>query len=213
MEKVTRSEVASAVTGEIITPRITQYVVRYQTFLNKTAEAILALTETVYEASTVLKADEFEQFKKEVGLTSAATVSKFVAIGRNVGRLKPYADQLPHSWTTLYSLAQLPQHRFDTVAPSLTTEMTAADVKRLLGFRNTKAKKEDRVDIKLYLFELSSLEKREFVRKLKELIRGYKVISRLSEEFGDEIKKFDGMESSNKNLEQKIEEPAIQKAA
>lgn len=69
-------------TNSIVGPTVLEYAKRYQTFLNKTAESILSLTETVYEAEKNLSYDDFKVFKEEVGLNSKATVSKFLAIGR-----------------------------------------------------------------------------------------------------------------------------------
>jgi hypothetical protein len=133
--------------NSILGSSVLEYAERYQTFLNQTAEAILSLTETVFEARTNLSPDEFNQFKEEVGLNSRATVSKFIAIGKNVSLLRPYTDRLPHAWTTLYRLVQLKQFQFDKVKSSLNSEMTGGDIDRILG-RATKSSKNDHADIK-----------------------------------------------------------------
>jgi hypothetical protein len=152
--------------NSIVGPSVLEYAERYQTFLNQTAEAILSLTETVFEASTNLNPDEFIQFKEEVGLNSRATVSKFIAIGKKVSLLRPYTDRLPHAWTTLYRLVQLKQFQFDKVKSSLSTDMTAADIERILG-RRSRSSKKVHADIKLYLYKMSSEEKKEFVLDLR----------------------------------------------
>ena len=66
--------------NSIVGPSVLQYAERYQNCLNQTAESILALTETVYEAKQSLTDAEFNQFKEEVGLKSKSTVSKFLSL-------------------------------------------------------------------------------------------------------------------------------------
>ena len=172
--------------NSIVGPKVLEYANRYQTFLNKTAESILSLTETVYEAHTKLSFEEFEQFKEEVGLKSKSTLSKFIAIGKNVSRLKPIEDRLPHSWTTLYRLVQLKQFQFDCVADILTVETTTSDILKVLGRHPTNVIKVN-PDIKLYLSNLTKLEKLELVKELKVLLKGYKVIINISQDFSNEI--------------------------
>ena len=173
--------------NSIVGPSVLEYVERYQTFLNQTAEAVLSLTETVYEASANLSHDEFNQFKEDVGLNSRATVSKFIAIGNNVRLLRPYADRLPHAWTTLYRLVQLKQFQFDKVKSYLNTDMTAADIERLLG-RSKRSKRISHADISLYLHKMILDEKKEFVLELKELVKEYEVVTRTSSSFNTEMR-------------------------
>lgn len=173
--------------NSIVGPSVLEYVERYQTFLNQTAEAVLSLTETVYEASANLSHDEFNQFKEDVGLNSRATVSKFIAIGKNVSLLRPYADRLPHAWTTLYRLVQLKQFQFDKVKSYLNTDMTAADIERLLG-RSKRSKRISHADISLYLHKMILDEKKEFVLELKELVKEYEVVTRTSSSFNTEMR-------------------------
>lgn len=175
-------------TNSIVGPTVLEYAKRYQTFLNKTAESILSLTETVYEAEKNLSYDDFKVFKEEVGLNSKATVSKFLAIGKNVSLLRPYCKKLPYSWTTLYRLVRMKQFQFDKVKDSLTTEMTAADIQRLLG-RPTRAAKKDPADIKIYLWKLRAEEKADFLEELRDLVKGYEVTVNLNSDLSQEMKK------------------------
>lgn len=174
--------------NSIVRPKVLDYAKRYQTFLNKTAESILSLTETVYEAEKNLSYDDFKVFKEEVGLNSKATVSKFLAIGKNVSLLRPYSKNLPYSWTTLYRLVRMKQFQFDKVKDSFTTEMTAADIQRLLG-RPPKAAKKDPADIKIYLWKLRAEEKADFLEELKEVARNFAIKVNLSTELSQIMKK------------------------
>lgn len=171
----------------IVGPSVLEYAERYQTFLNKSAEAMLVVFETVYEANKTLSTDDFNLFKEEVGLNSKSTVSKFLAIGRDVSRLRPYSDQLPHAWTTLYRLVQLKQFQFDKVKSSLSPEMTAADIQRILGHHTTSTKK-DYADIKLYLFKMTSDEKKDFILELKELVKDFEVVVNTSNDLNNEMR-------------------------
>ncbi|NDB59875.1 hypothetical protein EB001_15725 [bacterium] len=174
--------------NSIVRPKVLEYANRYQTFLNKTAESILSLTETVYEAEKNLSADDFKIFKEEVGLNSKATVSKFLAIGKNVSLLRPYSKNLPYSWTTLYRLVRMKQFQFDKVKDALTTEMTAADIQRLLG-RPPRSAKKDPADIKIYLWKLRVEEKADFLEELKEVARCFEVKVNISTELSKIMKK------------------------
>ena len=161
--------------NSVVGPKVLEYAYRYQTFLNKTAESIFSLTETVYEAKKNLSDDDFNVFKKEVGLKSKATVCKFIAIGEKVSRLEPYKNNLPCSWTTLYKLVRLEQSDFDQVKDFLFSDMTASDVEGLLGNVSQKNKIIDKPDIKIYLELLTEHEKFQLANKLHKLLKQYKV--------------------------------------
>ena len=175
--------------NSVVGPNVLEYAKRYQTFLNQTAESILALTETVYEASINLSVDEFSQFQEEVGLNSKSTLSKFLAIGKNVNLLRPYSNRLPYAWTTLYKLVRMKSFQFDQIKDHLNTEMTAADIMKLLGRPPKKAKK-DNADIKLYLHSLLENEKQDFVFDLKRLMTKYKISHNISARLNAEIGKW-----------------------
>ena len=161
--------------NSIITLKVLDYTNRYNTFLNKTAESILCLTQTVYEAKANLDINEFNAFTKEVGLKSNATISKFIAIGEKYSRLLPYTNNLPCSWTTLYKLARMSQSDFDQVKDFLFAEMSITDVQSLLPSSPQKKKFNDKPDFKIYLELLNHNEKLEFACKLHKLAKNYKV--------------------------------------
>lgn len=80
------------------------------------------------------------------------------------------------------------QFQFDKVKDSLTTEMTAADIQRLLG-RPPRAAKKDPADIKIYLWKLRAEEKADFLEELKEVARCFEVKVNLSTELSQIMKK------------------------
>ena len=62
----------------------------------------------------MLDAYDFNKFCEEVGFRdSSATIRKFLAIGKVYPRLIQYADQLPHTWTNIYLITQIPADAFD----------------------------------------------------------------------------------------------------
>ena len=174
--------------NSIVGPSVLEYASRYQTFLNQTAESILALTETVYEAKENLSDAEFKQFKEEVGLKSKSTVSKFLAIGEKSSRLKDHADRLPHAWTTLYRLVQLSDEEFAIVEPSICPEMTAAFINKLLNVSASQPAK-DRPDMNVYMNKLDYGQKKGFVKELTKLLMLYQVEFKTCGDFTIEVKK------------------------
>lgn len=200
MENTSKSTALVPVTfpngNSIVGPSVLEYAKRYQTFLNKTAESILALTETVYEARTNLPDDEFEQFKEEVGLKSKATVSKFLAIGEKSYRLKNYADRLPHAWTTLYRLVQLSDDDFSSVEAFINPDMTAGSINKILN-PVVQSPVKDLPDLKLYFGNLEFHQRKRFLIKLTRLMQAYQVRDfKTSGEFGIEVRKMRGMSAA-----------------
>jgi hypothetical protein len=159
----------------VISPKVLDYTKRYNTFLNKTVESILFLTETVYEAKANLDINDFTTFTKEVGLKSEATISKFITIGEKVSRLSPYKNNLPCSWTTLYKLARMKESDFDKIKDFLWADMSVTNINDLLSNSPLKTKVIDKPDFKIYLELLNQNEKLEFANKLHKLIKSYKV--------------------------------------
>ena len=177
--------------NSIVGPSVLQYAERYQNCLNQTAESILALTETVYEAKQSLTDAEFNQFKEEVGLKSKSTVSKFLAIGQNSSRLKGCSDRLPHAWTTLYRLVQLTDDEFSLVENSICPEMTGAMINRLLNLpvASSASVTKDLPDVKLYLNKLDFGQQKGFLKELTKLLMLYQVNFKTSGDFEIEVKK------------------------
>ena len=91
------------------------YVTAFKRGVEKTARATLDMCRVVYEARNALDNYQFENFCKEVGYRDgSSTIRKFIAIGKVYPRFIGLADQLPHAWTTLYQITQIPADEFDS---------------------------------------------------------------------------------------------------
>ena len=118
----------------VITPQILSFVDRYQTFLRKTAEAILGLAETLVEAEKDLNAVDFLIFCENVGLEKGSpTHSKLKQIGTVSARFRPFVDRLPNTWTTIYKLSKLEPDQFARIAEALTPFSTSKEIDEQLG--------------------------------------------------------------------------------
>lgn len=92
----------------VISVEVQDYVARFHTFADKSAENILEMCKVVYDASKSLKKKDFATFCSEIRLhRKSAAISKFKTIGEKYSELSKYKDRLPSTWTTLYYLAQL----------------------------------------------------------------------------------------------------------
>jgi hypothetical protein len=90
------------------------YVSEFKIGMQKTARATLEMCRVVHEAKRMLDAYDFNKFCEEVGFReSSATIRKFLAIGKVYPRLIQHADQLPHTWTNIYLITQIPADAFD----------------------------------------------------------------------------------------------------
>jgi hypothetical protein len=172
---------------ELITPQITGYVNRYQTFLRKTAESIVGLATTVLEAEESLNKVDFKIFCSQVGLdTNSPTFSKLKKIGENAARFNPYLDRLPSSWTTIYKLAKMTVNDFQQVTEELTPFMTANEIDRLTG-STSKPKGASNTDIFIDLSALDLNTKAKCYEDLCELSKRYGFKPRERNAFADEL--------------------------
>jgi hypothetical protein len=90
------------------------YVQAFKVGMEKTARATLETCRVVYEANRVLDRYEFNNFCREVGFKdSSSTIRKFIAIGKVYPKFIKYADHLPHCWTNIYLLTQIPADEFE----------------------------------------------------------------------------------------------------
>jgi hypothetical protein len=172
---------------EVVTPQITGYINRYQTFLRKTAESIVGLATTVLEAEESLNKVDFKIFCSQVGLdTNGTTFSKLKKIGENVARFNPYLDRLPSSWTTIYKLAKMSTNDFEQVTNDLTPFITASEIDRLTGSGgNTKERTNTDISIDLSGLELEL--KAKCYEELCELSKRYGFKPRERNAFADEL--------------------------
>jgi hypothetical protein len=70
----------------------------------------------VFEAKEELSKEEFSNFCTDIGRKRTdPTIRKFYAIGAAYERLIQYADKLPNSWTSIYTLTQIPAETFNAL--------------------------------------------------------------------------------------------------
>jgi hypothetical protein len=123
-----------------IKPEILSFVDRYQTFLRKTAEAILGLSETLVQAECDLNSVDFLIFCENVGLVKGSpTYSKLKQIGETADRFRPFVNRLPNTWTTIYKLSKLAPDQFASIAGSLTPFITSKEIDHHIGANGPKA--------------------------------------------------------------------------
>ena len=134
---------------------VQDYVESYRSFLSKTADAILGLARTLVNAEAELEPAQFSAFCKEVGLEiHGSTYKKLKKIGESEIRFLVFKEQLPPTWTTLYSLAKLDAGSFDRVSSHLTPFITAKQINDILRPAAPVSKKRDtRVDIDLSMMD------------------------------------------------------------
>ncbi len=71
----------------------------------------------VFEAKEQLSRDEFSNFCTDIGQKGEdSTIRKYLAIGAAYERLIQYADKLPTSWTSIYTITQIPSETFNALA-------------------------------------------------------------------------------------------------
>ena len=93
------------------------YVKQFNQFGRKTAESIIGMAETMYQAKRNLVSDKvkskygrFNEFLAGIRYDpKSSTIRKLYQIGEMADMLKRHSDQLPNTWTTLYTLTQLGQ--------------------------------------------------------------------------------------------------------
>ena len=112
--RIVSVEAAEADDVTIVAQSRDQYVDLFKQGVQKTARATLDMCRVAYEASRMLNEADFDAFAKAIGYRdNSSTIRKFIAIGKLQPRLAKYADQLPHSWTSIYALTQIPAAEFE----------------------------------------------------------------------------------------------------
>ena len=90
---------------------------QYSLFAIKTAQSTVEMCRVVFEAKEELSRDEFSEFCTDIGHKGEdSTVRKYLAIGAAYERLIQYADKLPNSWTSIYTITQIPSETFNALA-------------------------------------------------------------------------------------------------
>jgi hypothetical protein len=100
---------------ETIKPRSRdQYVALFKRTEQRTATATLQMCRVVYEAKQTLAEHEFADFCAAVGYKDdSAAIRKFAVIGKLQPRLVQHAAFMPHEWSKIYTLTQLPARLFE----------------------------------------------------------------------------------------------------
>jgi hypothetical protein len=103
---------------EIIKPRSRdQYVDLFKYTEKRTALATLQMCRVAYEAKKTLDECDFADFCTAVGYSDdSSAIRKFCSIGKVQPRLLKYAEQLPHEWSKIYTLIQIPARTFEVYA-------------------------------------------------------------------------------------------------
>lgn len=101
---------------ETIKPRSRdQYIDLFKKTEERTAKATLQMCRVVYEAQQSLQVHEFADFCGAVGYKdTSAVIRKFCAIGKLQPRLVEHAAFMPHEWTKIYTLTQIPAQLFES---------------------------------------------------------------------------------------------------
>jgi hypothetical protein len=90
---------------------------QYSLFAIKTAQSTVEMCRVVFEAKEELSRGEFSNFCTDIGHKGEdSTVRKYLAIGAAYERLIQYADKLPNSWTSIYTITQIPSETFNALA-------------------------------------------------------------------------------------------------
>lgn len=173
-----------------MTSNVSKYVDRYNALLCKSADAFISLGETLVEAKEVLNKEEFKLFLEQTGLKSSkATYSKLMKIGENAPRLRPYVNNLPQNWTTIYALSKLEADQFEKVVPQLNAYSTGKDV-AFLTEDKTEKKDTFTADLTICLNDLDLDTKQKVFAVIEDLEAQYsfrmKVSSQLDAEMNPE---------------------------
>lgn len=90
---------------------------QYSLFAIKTAQSTVEMCRVVSEAKQELSKEEFSEFCTDIGHKGEdSTIRKYLAIGAAYDRLIQYADKLPNSWTSIYTITQIPSETFNALA-------------------------------------------------------------------------------------------------
>ena len=80
----------------------------------RTARATLQMCRVVYEAKQTLEEHEFADFCAAIGYKDfSSSICKFCAIGKLQPRLVKHASLMPHEWSKIYMVTQIPAKMFE----------------------------------------------------------------------------------------------------
>lgn len=103
---------------ERIKPRTRdQYVEQFRKSEARTARATLHMCRVVYEAKQTLAEHDFADFCTAIGYKdNSSVIRKYCAIGKLQPRLVKHAEYLPHEWSKIYTITQIPARAFELYA-------------------------------------------------------------------------------------------------
>ncbi len=113
----------------------TEYLSQYRGAEARSAREILTMCRIVYEASKTLDSAEYSDFCNDIGYKDGSSViRKLTVIGKMQPRLIAYAEVLPASWTSIYSLTQIPAQIFENLIHMKQSfkELTVSQVNKLV---------------------------------------------------------------------------------
>ncbi len=122
---------------------------QYSLFAIKTAQSTVEMCRVVFEAKEELSRDEFSEFCTDIGHKGEdSTIRKYLAIGAAYERLIQYADKLPNSWTSIYTITQIPSDTFNALAQvgESFAKLSGNQIKALVEI-NTESKKAPSTDV------------------------------------------------------------------
>lgn len=103
------------------TAEIEQYSQQFLSLAKASTENTVAMCEVLHKAKQAFKEKDtknilFKELCKSIGYEKGAndpTIKKYLRIGENAERFRPYLSKLPNSWTTLYEITQLDDELFE----------------------------------------------------------------------------------------------------
>jgi hypothetical protein len=122
---------------------------QYSLFAVKTAQSTVEMCRVVFEAKEELSREEFSEFCTDIGHKGEdSTIRKYLAIGAAYERLIQYADKLPNSWTSIYTITQIPSDTFNALAQvgESFAKLSGNQIKALVEI-NTESKKAPSTDV------------------------------------------------------------------
>ena len=113
----------------------------YSKFAVKTAQSTVEMCRVVFEAKNSLSNSDYTKFLSDIGHKGeTSTIRKYLAIGEQYDRLIQYANLLPNSWTSIYTLTQLSPETFDALTSTDTdmSKLSGKEIKTLLDLNKPK---------------------------------------------------------------------------
>lgn len=126
-----------------LTDTAKKFAIAIVSLAKASTENTLAMCEAYYQAKSAL-GSEFSALCAAISHDeNSSTIKKYILIGRNAERFKPYLDRLPNTWTTLYELTRLDRSEFQQLIEhgKINQLTTGAEVKSILKHREGRTTK------------------------------------------------------------------------